>query len=407
MRSRTLGPASGLLLTAIVVYALNLRGPIVAVAPVVEELAASLGISVATAGVLSSIPVILFAVAAPVAGVLMRRLTLETTVLLSLAVVAGGTAIRSLGGFGWAVAGTVVLGAAIAVGNVVVPVLVRRDFRGREGTVNGIYTAALNLGSVVTTALTAPLAQVLGWRWALVAWSVLTLAAGLLWWRVRAATAAGRGEHPAPEAETAPPGVERDGLSESVWRRWDVWLLVVALGGQSFSYYGVSAWLPTLLGDTVGLDANAAGVASATFQAMALVGALGTPALIARGVPVRRMLLVLAGLWVALPLGLMLAPGANVVWMASAGVAQGGNFTVILTIMLRRSRSGHESRRVSAFVQGLGYGIAATGPTALGLVHAATGGWTAPLVVVLAVLTVMAVAGLVVASARPLPSRAG
>lgn len=163
MRPRaTGGAAAGLLLAAVVLYALNLRGPIVAVAPIVQEVASGLGISVAAAGVFSSIPVVLFATATPFAAFLMRRASLETTVLLSLAVVALGTVVRSLGDFAWAVTGTVVIGAAIAVGNVVVPVIVRRDFRGREGVVNGIYTASLNAGSVLTTALTAPLADLVG-----------------------------------------------------------------------------------------------------------------------------------------------------------------------------------------------------------------------------------------------------
>ncbi|PFG37286.1 CP family cyanate transporter-like MFS transporter [Flavimobilis soli] len=424
MRPRaTGGAAAGLLLAAVVLYALNLRGPIVAVAPIVQEVASGLGISVAAAGVFSSIPVVLFATATPFAAFLMRRASLETTVLLSLAVVALGTVVRSLGDFAWAVTGTVVIGAAIAVGNVVVPVIVRRDFRGREGVVNGIYTASLNAGSVLTTALTAPLADLVGWRWALASWALLTLVAAAVWWRVRDLALPGRssgaslvGGAPrghdaeatdgrgAAEGTPAGPSVPAE-PSRTVWRRVDVWLLVAAMGGQSFSYYSLSAWLPTLLADTVGLDANGAGVASSAFQALAVVGAIGAPVLMAKGVSTRVVLVGLAVLWVALPVGLLAAPGANVVWMSCAGVAQGGNFTVLITIMARRARDGREMQRMSAFVQGCGYGIAATGPTLLGLVHTASGGWTVPLVVVLGALTVMAVAGLVVASARPVPPR--
>ena len=91
--------------------------------------------------------------------------------------------------------------------------------------------------------------------------------------------------------------------------------------------------------------------------------------------------------------------------MSCAGVAQGGNFTVLITLMGRRARAGREMQRMSAFVQGCGYGVAATRPALLGVVHTATGGWTVPLVVVLGALTVTAAAGLVVASARPLPAR--
>lgn len=134
---------------------------------------------------------------------------------------------------------------------------------------------------------------------------------------------------------------------------------------------------------------------------MAIVGSLGAPALLARGLQLRTVSAVLVGCWLVLPAGLLLAPHGYLVWMAAAGVAQGGFFTMIVVMMVRRSGGSSNMRRMSAFVQGLGYCLAAAGPVMLGLVHDATGSWTAPLVTVLVMVGIMAASGLTVASAKP------
>nr|WP_240916289.1 MFS transporter [Sanguibacter sp. HDW7] len=405
-RARTaVGGASGLLLVAIVLYALNLRGPIVAVAPVIRDLAADLGVTDGTAGLLSTIPVICFAAATPFVAAYLRRASLERAVLVSLALVLLGTVVRSSGGFPLAISGTIVIGVAITIGNVAVPVIVARDFPSRVGIITGIYTSALNLGSVITTVGTAPLAALVGWRWALVSWGLLVVVAGVVW-RVAtariAAAPASSAERVATSREVAP--------ADSIallppWKRWDVWLLVAAFGAQSFSYYGTSTWLPSILADTIGLSADGAGAAASVFQLMAIVGSLGAPALVARGLHLRTVSAMLVTCWLALPTGLLLAPHGYLVWMALAGVAQGGFFTMVVVMMVRRSGGTANMRRMSAFVQGLGYSLAAAGPVVLGLVHDASGSWVAPLLMVLAMVGVMAAAGLTVASAKPVPSQ--
>lgn len=370
-------------------------------APVIRELAADLGVTAGTAGLLSTIPVICFAAATPFVAAYLRRASLERAVLVSLALVLVGTVVRSTGGFPLAIAGTVVIGVAITIGNVAVPVIVARDFPSRVGIVTGIYTSALNIGSVITTIGTAPLAALVGWRWALALWGVLVLVAAVVWRIATARIAAA--PVPAPSADAAastPVPVDSIALLPP-WRRWDVWLLVAAFGAQSFSYYGSSTWLPSILADTIGLSKDGAGAASSVFQLMAIVGSLGAPALLARGLHLRTVSALLVGCWLVLPAGLLFAPHGYLVWMAAAGVAQGGFFTMVVVMMVRRAGGTSNMRRMSAFVQGLGYCLAAAGPVALGLVHDATGSWTAPLLTVLVMVGIMAAAGLTVASAKP------
>lgn len=372
----------------VVIVAVNLRGPIVAPAPVLGPIREDLGLSSTVAGLLTSLPVLCFALAGPVASWVIRRVGPDSAVVLTLLGVLLGTVVRSAGPAPTVLIGTAIIGAAIMVGNIVVPVLIRRDVPWqRAGMVTGLYTAAMNVGSMLTSLGTAPLASVVGWRWALAVWGLLA-AAGVVYWRPLARRAR------AAAAGAAPPTRGTVRLTPSVSRI--SWLLLVAFGGQSFAYYAVSAWLPTLLSDTRGLDAAASGVTASLFQIFAVVGAFGVPALAARApgwVPVAT---VAAG-WVTMPIGLLLAPEAYLLWSVLGGIGQGGGFTAILSIIARVTGSDAEAATVSARVQTGGYVISATGAPLVGAVYAATGGWSAPLLVVLTAALSFAVTGVVAA----------
>jgi CP family cyanate transporter-like MFS transporter len=141
-------------------------------------------------------------------------------------------------------------------------------------------------------------------------------------------------------------------------------------------------------------------VSSALFQLLAVVGAFAVPALVAWWKRPWVVLLAITAVWATLPIGLLVAPSLWALWCCLAGVAQGGGITVVFIAIVRRARDLSENRRLSAMVQGGGYVVAATGPLVIGAVHDATGGWTAPLLVILGSVVVMAVAGAASAGGR-------
>jgi CP family cyanate transporter-like MFS transporter len=185
------------------------------------------------------------------------------------------------------------------------------------------------------------------------------------------------------------------------WRRPVAWGLLIAFSGQAFSYYGITAWLPSLLADEQGLSRSAAGASSSLFQVLAIVGAFAVPVLVAWWGRPSLVLLTVTALWATLPLGLLLAPSLWPLWCALAGAAQGGGITIVFIAIVRRSRDLTENRRMSALVQGGGYTVGATGPLVIGAVHDASGGWTVPLLVILGAVAMMAVAGAPAAGGRP------
>jgi CP family cyanate transporter-like MFS transporter len=360
----------------VLLVALNLRGPLIAIAPVVGELRRDLHVGAGTVGLLTSIPVLCFGLAAPPASLLIARTGVHRAVVVSMVGVLLGTLLRSADGPATAIAGTVVMGLGITVGNVVVPVVIGRDFPGATSLVTAAYTAALNVGSTLTSALTAPLAGLVGWRWALAAWALLVAVATAVW-----TAALRRRVRRGPADDPAPPGPRLPG--PPLWRRAAAWGLTIAFAGQAFSYYGATAWLPSLLADTDGLSRSAAGASSSLFQVLAVAGAFAVPALVHWWRRPSLVLLAVTALWAAFPLGLLAAPGWWPLWCSLAGIAQGGGITVLFVAVVRRSRDLAENRRMSALVQGGGYVVAATGPLVVGAGHDVSGGWTVPLLVIL------------------------
>lgn len=436
------GGIDGVLLVAVLLVAVNLRAPLTALPPVVADVAADLDLTAAAAGLLTGIPVLCFAVATPAVAGLLGRSSLRTAIAVALALILAGTLLRSadvaaLGAAG-TFAGTVLLGLGITTANLAVPMIAQRDFPGHVATVTGLYTAAINVGTVATTALTAPLADAVGWRWALASWSVLAVVA-LLWW-LRAVpreasrtgrTTTGRASGPA-SGTTAPAdgvghapddagGSDEDaspdpgglaaaaaegvtGTDPAVARERHVlatpftWWLCAMFALQSSSFYALTAWLPLILEDLAGIPRAASGGAASLFQGFAIVGGLALP-LAARRWSLRQSFAVIAVLWLALPVGLLVAPGLWAVWASMAGIAQAANFVVIFTLVAQRFPTVRRGRQASATVQSVGYCLAAVAPTLAGALHSATGTWTTPVAVVLGALVVMTAIGLALTGA--------
>lgn len=381
---------------AIVLVALVLRSPIVAVAPVVGDIRSDLALTPAVAGLLTSVPVLCFAVFSPLATLVTNRAGTAFAVTACALGTAVGCVIRSLAGDGPSgavalFAGTLVMGVAIAIGNIAVPVVIRREYAGRAaGIMTGVYTSVLNVGSMIATLATAPFADAAGWRLAIAAWLVVALA-GVL------AVSLVNGWRPMLEP-TPMPHVEHgaDGPPPSALRSLPVWLLAIAFGGQAFSYYAITAWLPSLLAEEEHYSATASGGIAAIFQVCAILGAVLVP-VISHRFSGRTAAAVIGILWVITPVGFLVAPQLWVVWCVLGGAAQGGGFTAVFTLIVQLGRSDRHVGAISGLVQGIAYVIGAAGPFAIGGLRTASGGWTLPLLVVL-VATLVYLSGSLVAA---------
>lgn len=385
-----------LVIAGVMTAALSLRGPIVSVTPVLTEIETDLGVGSAAAGLLTTAPVLMFALLTPVAALVIRRAGAELALLVSLSGVLVGTFVRALPGFGWMVAGMVVIGASITIGNVVIPVIIRRDVPSdRVALVTAAYSATLNAGSLLTSLLTAPLAAWIGWPAALLTWSAITVAGIALWSvHLRRARAAGDDRlsgavHPAsgsppsdldPSVLTGPLPVV--GRGRSFLRRPVVWLLLVAFGLQCLIYYALSTWLPTFAAEELGLGPSAAGAMASIYQGVGILGAFLVPVLL-RFTPRIVTPLVICGSWLIVTAGLVFAPELLWIWLAIGAIGHAGGFVVIFSTLVAVSRTDAEAAGMSALIQGGGYTIGAIGAPLMGGLHEATGGWQAALVLML------------------------
>ena len=386
-----------LVIAGVLVVALSLRGPIVAPTPVLRQIEEDLEIGAAAAGLLTTAPVLMFALLTPLAALVIRRAGAELAVLLSLSGVLLGTFVRAVPGFGWMLTGMFVIGASVTIGNVVVPVIIRRDVpSARVGLVTAAYAAMLNAGSLLTSLLTAPIAAVIGWPSALLVWSGITIAGIGLWGvhlrlrgqggerkdRFSGETTPGTGRPVDfdPATLTGPLPVVSPRSSRSLYRRPVTWLLLGSFAGQTTIYYALSTWLPTIAADELGTDPSASGALASLYQGVGIFGALLIPVL-TRFTPRIVPALVICGSWLVLTGGLLVAPEMLWLWVSIGAIGHAGGFVVIFTALVAVARSDAEAAGLSALVQGGGYAVGALGPPVLGALHEATGGWTLGLTV--------------------------
>jgi CP family cyanate transporter-like MFS transporter len=373
----------------VVLAGFNLRIAVVTVPPVIDEIERDLGLSSAAAGLLTTVPVLCFGLLAPAVPPLTRRFGAERVLLAALVPVAAGLLVRGAEFVPTLFLGTILAGAGIAIGNVVVPVVVRGHFGARTGPLLGVYVGAMGVGAALAAGLTVPLARAFGGRWsiALAIWAVpAVVAAAVL------ALALQRDERPT----AARGGI---GHIRSLLRDPLAWQVTLFMGLQSLVFYSGLAWLPSILRDE-GYDADAAGLALTIYALAGIPASLVVPWL-ADWMRDQRALAVVAALLDAAAIaGLLAAPDAAFVWAVVFANGQGAAFGLALTLIVLRSPDERRASELSALAQSVGYTIAATGPFALGVLHDATGGWGVPLAALLACCAPLLAAGFGAGRAR-------
>ncbi|MFE9428762.1 CynX/NimT family MFS transporter [Kitasatospora sp. NPDC006697] len=387
VRSKLAHPA--LLLTGIVLVALNMRACLAAISPMVGEIQRTFGLSATASGLITTVPVLFQGVGAPLTPRLTRRFGTERVVLGAVLVLGAGVLLRVLPSVAALYLGCVVIGVAIAVLNVSMPGLVKREFPERAATMTGVYSTTMLVGATLAAGTSVPLEHALGggWRASLGAWSLLALVAAVAWLpQVLRARQVGGG---APAVAAGSPAKPIAGL----WRMPMAWQISLFMGISSLMVYTLVAWMPTILADH-GMSRDQAGLVFAFSNLVQVAGAFLVPLLAGRMTRQRGLAVLMAGLNAVGIAGLLIAPVSGA-WISAAvlGVAQGGSLGLGLAFIVLRTGSAGAAAQLGGMSQAIGYLIAAAGPVGAGALHQLTGGWTAVLVVLLVLAGVVAVAG--------------
>ncbi len=375
------------MLVGLVLLALNLRPAAVSVAPVLAEVREALGMSDSGTGLLTSLPVLAFAVFGALAPWLAARIGLHRVTLLALVCVivglGGRAAVSTEAAF---LALSLLALAGMAVANVVLPSLVKLHFPDRVGLVTAIYTTTLTVGLTAALWLTVPFSHVFdSWRGGLAVWAAMACAAVVPW-----LVLASHDRHLERPTRTIRYGeVLRTPLGRA---------MALFFGLQSLHAYVLFGWFAQLWRDS-GFSAGQAGLLVGCLSATAIPLSLWAPTRLARTAHPASLLNGFIACYVVGYVGMLIAPHAlALVWALFLGAGT-TTFPLILTLVGLRARTPGGTAALSSVTQSVGYLLAATGPFAIGWLYAATDGWTWPLVVLLAlVLPLFAVAGYV---ARP------
>jgi MFS transporter, CP family, cyanate transporter len=367
----------------VVLTAVSLRTPVGSVPPLVDEITRELDLSAAAAGLLTTTPVLCFGLLAPLGPVLARRIGAERALVVALVPIVVGLSLRGVVSTPALFAGTLLVGAGIAIGNVVVPAVLKGRFERGVGAATGFYAAALAGGAALAAGLTVPLQRALdtGWAAALAVWALpaavaIALLAGAL--------------HLDRTTVTARGGV---GGARALLGDRTAWQVTTFMGLQSLLFYSGLAWLPSILRDS-GYSPEAAGGLLALYAVGGVPASLLAP-LLATRMRTQGGLTVLATTALAAGFaGLLFAPEAAVVWIALLACAQGGALGLALTLIVLRSPDAARAAELSGMAHTIGYGLAAVGPLAVGVLHDASDGWSLPLAVLLGLTVPLLAAGL-------------
>ncbi|QYM75059.1 MFS transporter [Leucobacter luti] len=410
-----------LLFVAVCLVAVNMRMTITGVGPLLEQIAADQGVSAAALGWLASVPLIAWAVVSPLAHSLSVRLGLSRTITWSLVALLIGTVWRSLpGGPLHLWLGTALIGAALAIGNVLLPAVIRRDFETRVPLVMGLYTALLGGLGAVSAGYVVPVAALdigggaLGWRFALLTTGALIPVAIVVW---VTATRSRRTKDPstAGNIHTSPAGSAHTGTAGSggagagaatgsggaggrVWLDPIAWWVACYMGLQAALFYIIATWLAPV-STSAGRSPVEAGIDVMLYQIVAIAGSLLLP-FVYRGRGRRWVPAVIPVIIAGAFACVVLLPADPTPWIMLGGLGSGMSLSISLLFMVEKATDHWTAGALSGMAQSVGYLIAAAGPITFGALHEASGGWVVPLALLLAIGAAQVVAGIVLGGTR-------
>lgn len=386
------GKQGALLIAGILMIATTLRVTFTGAAPLLETIRSDYGLSTAQTGLLTTLPLLAFALVSPLAAGIARRFGMERSLFAAMLLICAGIALRSLPSAALLFAGTAIIGCGIALGNVLLPGLIKRDFSQHVARLTGAYSLTMGAAAALGSALVVPLAlHGFGWRGALLMLMLFPLLAFLIWlpqWRT---------------TRTANLSSSRALHERGIWRSPLAWQVTLFLGLNSLIYYVIIGWLPTIL-ISHGYSEAQAGSLHGLLQLATAAPGLAIPLILHR-FNVQRWIAALVSLLCALgAAGLWFVLGQAIIWTLLFGFGSGATMILGLTFIGLRASSAHQAAALSGMAQSVGYLLAACGPPVMGKLHDASGSWYLPLSGVTVLAIIMAIFGLYAGRDREIAS---
>ncbi|ELS4889491.1 CynX/NimT family MFS transporter [Salmonella enterica subsp. enterica serovar Typhimurium] len=386
------GKQGALLIAGILMIATTLRVTFTGAAPLLETIRSDYGLSTAQTGLLTTLPLLAFALVSPLAAGIARRFGMERSLFAAMLLICAGIALRSLPSAALLFAGTAIIGCGIALGNVLLPGLIKRDFSQHVARLTGAYSLTMGAAAALGSALVVPLAlHGFGWRGALLMLMLFPLLAFLIWlpqWRT---------------TRSANLSSSRALHERGIWRSPLAWQVTLFLGLNSLIYYVIIGWLPTIL-ISHGYSEAQAGSLHGLLQLATAAPGLAIPLILHRFNDQRWIAALVSLLCAVGAAGLWFVPGQAIIWTLLFGFGSGATMILGLTFIGLRASSAHQAAALSGMAQSVGYLLAACGTPVMGKLHDASGSWYLPLSGVTVLAIIMAIFGLYAGRDREIAS---
>ncbi|GIO18938.1 MFS transporter [Oceanobacillus oncorhynchi subsp. incaldanensis] len=375
-----------LLLLAILLIAATLRSPITSVGPLIPLFRGELEASNAMIGLVNTLPLLAFGLFSPFVPRISGKLGMEITLLIAMVFLSIGVFIRANGGMELLLFGTILTGMAIAVGNILMPGLIKSTFPYRMGLMTGIYSVSMNAFGALASGISVPIASISGfdWRHAMQIWSLLSAAAVVvLLLRLPARRSSGKKVFVDVKSQ----------LSKAIFKSKIAWAVTFFMGLQSLIPYSLFTWLPDIF-ISKGFGESEAGWLIAIYQ-IGLIPTTFIAPIIAGRMQNQRLLGCSAGLLFFFGLlgTLFTSSHLIIVFLVLTGVGAGTAFSLAMMFFVLRTNSAMESAQLSGMAQSVGYIVASTGPLFLGTIADKTGGWTVPFIILMTAALIIAFLG--------------
>ncbi|MEG0099171.1 MAG: CynX/NimT family MFS transporter [Citrobacter sp.] len=376
------GKQGALLIAGILMIATTLRVTFTGAAPLLDAIRADYALTTAQTGLLTTLPLLAFALVSPLAAGVARRWGIERSLFAAMLLICAGIAIRSLPSPLFLFAGTTVIGCGIALGNVLLPGLIKRDFSQHVAKLTGAYSLTMGAAAAIGSAIVVPLAlNGFGWRGALMMLIVFPLLALFIWLPQYRHTA------------HATISNSRALHSRAIWRSSLAWQVTLFLGINSLVYYVIIGWLPAIL-ISHGYSEAQAGSLHGLLQLATAIPGLLIPLILFKFKDQRAIAALVSMMCAIAAAGFWLLPNQAVLWTILFGFGSGATMILGLTFIGLRANSAHQAAALSGMAQSVGYLLAACGPPLMGKIHDLNGSWQIPLTAVALLATLMAVFGL-------------
>ena len=381
-----------LLIIGILLIAANLRGPITIVAPLINLIQDSLGLSSTEVGLLTTLPLLAFALISPFSSVLAKKYSFETTLLVALLTITFGIGIRSLGATAINLyIGTCILGCGIAIGNVTLPSLLKRDFPEKTTTITALYVLTMGVGAGVSSWIAIPVSNLnindlSGWPLSMASIIILPLVSILVWLPQM--------RHRRLPTNTSTDLSELSELSanRNVWQSALGWQVTLFLGLNAYVTYTIVSWLPEILIDSGYTQAHASFIHGVLQLSTAVPGLILLPFIgkLKNQSSISFLVSIVAMVSVC---GLLFFPSLSILWAILFGCGAGSGLILALSFIGLRTQNSHQASVLSGMSQGIGYLLAATGPALIGALYEQSNSWSSPLIVCIVSCALCAILG--------------